>query len=284
MSSNNKITRIGKVKIVNDLEVYKKKEKDINYLYQHLSGKDFYSYPELIDEDESFYIFKYIKEKRKPRINDALSTLALLHSKTSEEKVVNRESFKNIYDKLKENITHIKYYYESFISSIESKEYFSPSEYLFIRNVSKLLFMIKYCEDETEKWYKKVKDNTSTRVCMLHNNLRLSHVLIEDEPMFISFDNYKIDSPVIDLYKFYKNEDYNIEILDKFNVYNDIFAFNEEEMSLFKILVTLPCKIKLNESELNNTNKIKLFVERIYKTEEFIKKNSIKEEENTSEK
>ena len=278
MSSNKKIRYIGKIKIVNDEYVLKKKKKDINYLYQRLESNDFYNFPELIDEDDIFYKYKFIEEIRKVNIEDTLELLGILHSKTSEEKLINKERYEEVYLKLNENLLYLKKYYEDFISKIELKDYFSPSEYLFIRNVSKLLGTLKFCEDEINKWKKLTENKNYERVSIIHNNPSLKHSLIGKEKVLINFDDYKIDSPVIDLYKFYKNEGFNFEVLNKLDVYEKHYKFSEEEYALFRILITLPRKITLNKTEFENVKNVQNFVENLYKTEEFVTKKVVKEE------
>lgn len=278
MSSNKKIRYIGKIKIVNDEYVLKKKKKDINYLYQRLESNDFYNFPELIDEDDIFYKYKFIEEIRKVNIEDTLELLGILHSKTSEEKLINKERYEEVYLKLNENLLYLKKYYEDFISKIELKDYFSPSEYLFIRNVSKLLGTLKFCEGEINKWKKLTENKNYERVSIIHNNPSLKHSLIGKEKVLINFDDYKIDSPVIDLYKFYKNEGFNFEVLNKLDVYEKRYKFSEEEYVLFRILITLPRKITLNKTEFENVKNVQNFVENLYKTEEFVTKKVVKEE------
>lgn len=278
MSLNKKIRYIGKIKIVNDEYVLKKKKKDINYLYQRLESNDFYNFPELIDEDDIFYKYKFIEEIRKVNIEDTLELLGILHSKTSEEKLINKERYEEVYLKLNENLLYLKKYYEDFISKIELKDYFSPSEYLFIRNVSKLLGTLKFCEDEINKWKKLTENKNYERVSVIHNNPSLKHSLIGKEKVLINFDDYKIDSPVIDLYKFYKNEGFNFEVLNKFDVYEKHYKLSEEEYVLFRILITLPRKITFNKTEFENVKNVQNFVENLYKTEEFVTKKVVKEE------
>lgn len=278
MSLNKKIRYIGKIKVIDDEYVLKKKKKDINYLYQRLESNDFYNFPELIDEDDNFYKYKFIEEIRKVNIEDTLELLGTLHSKTSEKKLINKERYDEVYLKLNENLLYLKKYYEDFVSKIEVKDYCSPSEYLFIRNVSKLLGTLKFCETEISKWKKLIENKNYERVSVIHNNPSLKHSLVGKEKVLLNFDDYKIDSPVIDLYKFYKNEGFNIGILNKLSVYERYYKFDEEEHSLFKILVTLPRKIILNKTEFENVKNVQNFVENLYKIEEFVTKKDIKEE------
>jgi len=278
MSLNKKIRYIGKIKVINDEFVLKDKKKDINYLYQKLESNDFYNYPELIDEDDNFYKYRYIEEIRKVNIEDTLELLGKLHNKTSEEKLINKERYEEVYLKLRENLLYLKKYYEDLITKIEEREYFSPSEYLFVRNVSKLLGSLKFCEDEIEKWKKLTENKSYEKVSVIHNNPSLKHSIIGKEKVLINFDDYKIDSPVIDLYKFYKNEGYNVNILDKLYVYENKNKLSEEEKVLFKILVTLPRKITFKNSEFENVKDVVNFIENLYKIEEFVTKKDIKEE------
>ena len=48
------------------------------------------------------------------------------------------------------------------------------------------------------------------RVCVVHNNLKDEHLLKNDKNYLISWDKYLIDTPVLDLYRFFQNENRSI--------------------------------------------------------------------------
>ena len=70
---------------------------------------------------------------------------------------------------------------------------------------------IAFCEIKLDDWYEKVKDKRDTRVSVVHNNLSLDHYLKGREEALISWDSSIIDSPILDIYNFYKKEALDIE-------------------------------------------------------------------------
>ena len=66
---SSRISFKGKVKIINEDYVLKEKNRDIKYLYDYLSSRDFYGYPDLIDESVDSYKFKYIKNNNYSKQN-----------------------------------------------------------------------------------------------------------------------------------------------------------------------------------------------------------------------
>ena len=72
-------------------------------------------------------------------------------------------------------------------------------------NLSLIKSNISFLKRELEKWYKLVSTEDKIRVVYNHNNLNIEHFI---NNKFISWDNYKVDSPVVDLINLYHN-DYN---------------------------------------------------------------------------
>ena len=83
----------------------------------------------------------------------------------------------------------------------------SPSEYEFTRNYSKIYASLLFCEEELNNWYNLVKENNNERISLIHNNLELNHYIRgEDKDYLISWDKAKIDSPVFEFYRLYRNQ------------------------------------------------------------------------------
>lgn len=274
----NKISYKGKVKIVDDEYLTKEKQKDINYLYQFLEGNDYYNFPALLDEDEKNYKYKFIKTIDQTDIKTVLENMATLHSKTVNTKYVGKNKYEEIKTVLEQNTNHIKTYYENIINTIEEEKYMSPSSYLLARNINKIMYFIKTCEESLVKWFDLVKNTNEQRVVLVHNNLRKEHVIKSEEDYIISFDNYIIDTPILDIYKFYQNENYDIDILNKLNYYEEKFPLEESEKLLLNIIVFLPKKISLNKSNYENTKEVLSFIEKFYLMEKYLTKTKEKKE------
>ena len=133
----------------------------------------------------------------------------------------------------------------------------SPSHYLFARNYSLIDSSLKYASNNLKKWFKMVENKDKERVCIIHNNLSLKHFIKGDKNYLISFDNYLVDTPVLDLYKFYKKEGYKLDFKLLLDEYNNNFTLLEEEKMLLNILISIPPKIKLIDDEYYNCIELK---------------------------
>ena len=235
MKKINKITIKGNVKIIETEDkkvVIKKKSKDMNSLFDYLNRRNFLCYPNIEKETRNDVEYEYYNEKKYFNQNDDedfIRTIADLHYKTTYYKDVSRLKYKDIYNTLIDNIDYLKDYYEKYISEADIETYMSPSNYLFVRNYSIVNSSLFYIEKELNAWYNLVKDKTKERVSVVHNNLRKDNFLRSDKDLLIGWENYMVDTPILDIYKLYKNEYKNIDFKSMFKVYNDTFKLTKEE-------------------------------------------------------
>lgn len=277
MNKVNKITIKGKVKILdtNDKKiVIKNKNKDMSSLFNYLSERGLENFP-LIEKEESNLInYKYYDEVSSFNTNydeDFIKLIADTHYKTTYYKDVSRKKYKNIYNTLIGNIDYLKDYYDTLIKKIDVEEYTSPCGYLLLRNYSIINYSLFYVEKELNSWYNLVKDKTKERVTIVHNNLKRSNLLKSDKFLLTGWENYMVDTPILDIYKLYKNEYKEMDFISLFKVYNDTFKLTKEEEKLFFIMISIPKVIKLDNSEIDNINEVKSVLDYIYRTNKFIK-------------
>ena len=277
MKKINKITIKGNVKIIETEDrkiVIKKKSKDMNSLFDYLNRRNFLCYPNIEKETRNDVEYEYYNEKKYFNQNDDedfIRTIADLHYKTTYYKDVSRLKYKDIYNTLIDNIDYLKDYYEKYISEADIETYMSPSNYLFVRNYSIVNSSLFYIEKELNAWYNLVKDKTKERVSVVHNNLRKDNFLRSDKDLLTGWENYMVDTPVLDIYKLYKNEYKNIDFKSMFKVYNDTFKLTKEELKLFFIMISMPKKLEKTDNEFNNVRNTKLFIDYMYRTNDFIK-------------
>ena len=277
MKKINKITIKGNVKIIETEDrkiVIKKKSKDMNSLFDYLNRRNFLCYPNIEKETRNDVEYEYYNEKKYFNQNDDedfIRTIADLHYKTTYYKDVSRLKYKDIYNTLIDNIDYLKDYYEKYISEDYIETYMSPSNYLFVRNYSIVNSSLFYIEKELNAWYNLVKDKTKERVSVVHNNLRKDNFLRSDKDLLTGWENYMVDTPVLDIYKLYKNEYKNIDFKSMFKVYNDTFKLTKEELKLFFIMISMPKKLEKTDNEFNNVRNTKLFIDYMYRTNDFIK-------------
>ena len=262
--------------IVKEKEILKKYNKNIFEIYEIFEMTNYTNYPKIIEYDERNIKYEKIEEIKfheKTKGEELIKTVALLHEKTLEYKEVGLNKYNKINKMIKNNINYLKKYYTEMIEEIENQIYMSPSNYLIARNYSMIINSLEYAQTTLKKWYKIVENKTSERVCVIHNNLKQSHFIKSNENYLISFDGARVDSPILDLYKLYKNESLNLNFNLLFEIYNNNFQLLEEEKLLFFTLISIPTKIIKTNNEYADTYNINNIFKYIYKTTIFINKN-----------
>ena len=155
----------------------------------------------------------------------------------------------------------------------------SPSNYLFIRNISKLYASLDYAKYQINNWYNIIEEKKRVRVVNIHNNLSLEHYLLDDRPYLISWDKSKRDIPIYDLITIYKKYYKELDFCDLFRIYESNYPLLEEEKSLLFCLLTIPDKLDFNDTEFNLCKTIKKFYEYMYATDRLISDYIPKEKE-----
>ena len=260
--------------------IIKPKNKDINELYTYLTNRGFMNYPKIIDSSrDEVNVFEYVEDIKLPKeqkCDDLIEIIASLHNKTSYFKEVSEDKFKSIYEDIKSNISYLSNYYNTLYEIGFNEVYASPSNYIFMRNYFKINAALEYANSELDNWYSLVTNETKIRVCLIHNNLELNHLL---NNKLISWDNYMIDTPVIDIVKLYKNEWKNINFSEILERYIYKFSLLDYEKKLLFILISMPPQIKKSNNEFEKCKVISEVMDYVFKTEELIRPYNTKQEE-----
>ena len=260
--------------------IIKPKNKDINELYTYLTNRGFMNYPKIIDSSrDEVNVFEYVEDIKLPKeqkCDDLIEIIASLHNKTSYFKEVSEDKFKSIYEDIKSNISYLSNYYNTLYEIGFNEVYASPSNYIFMRNYFKMNAALEYANSELDNWYSLVTNETKIRVCLIHNNLELNHLL---NNKLISWDNYMIDTPVIDIVKLYKNEWKNINFSEILERYIYKFPLLDYEKKLLFILISMPPQIKKSNNEFEKCKVISEVMDYVFKTEELIRPYNTKQEE-----
>lgn len=271
-------TFLGRVTVLETTSgnfVVKPKENDISNVYRYLQSRNFYDYPKLVDSSrEDVNVFDYVQDTSMPaeqKAQDLIDVLARLHQKTTYFKTVSLDTYQEIYESIDSNILYFRQYYDSMFDFIFSSVYMAPSEYLFMRNCSKILSSLDFAKRELDEWFELVKTEDKQRVCFIHNNICLEHYLKSDQDYFISWEKSKIDSPILDLVHFYQTDYFNVEFSSLFQKYQEKFPLHEAEKKLFFILISLPRKVTLSDSEFQNCKMVRECLDYLYKTEALIR-------------
>ena len=260
--------------------IIKPKNKDINELYTYLTNRGFMNYPKIIDSSrDEVNVFEYVEDIKLPKeqkCDDLIEIIASLHNKTSYFKEVSEDRFKSIYEDVLSNINYLSNYYNTLYEIGFNEVYASPSTYIFMRNYYKLNSALEYAKSELENWYSLVTSETKIRVCLIHNNLELNHLLNDK---LISWDNYMIDTPVIDIVKLYKKEWKNINFSEILERYMYKFPLLEYEKKLLFILISMPPEIKKSDNEFEKCKVVSEVMDYVFKTEELIRPYNAEHEE-----
>lgn len=265
--------KLGKT-IVVDTNIGKKviKQKSNNDIYTYLESRNFTYFPNVI-EDDKYEILDYEEEIETPndqKMLDMVRLIALLHNKTTYYKEVVEDDYKKIYEDINNNIDYLNSYYTDIITIIESKEYMSPSEYLLARGISKIFNSLNYSKYEIDNWYNEIKEKRKQRYVVLHNNLDISHFIRNKGAYLISWEKSKIDIPIFDFYKLYKNNCLDYDFSSLLKEYEKDYPLLNEERKLLFILISLPDKIEFDSTEYEMCKKISKLLDYLYKTDNLI--------------
>ena len=254
--------------------IKKRSDKNIRELYKYLSSRSFDKYPKLIEDNrDEVNVYEYIEDNsidNEQKLIDLMLLLSELHNKTGYYKEITNDKIKEIYENLLGRVEYMEEYFNSIIYKIEEDVFVSPSGSLIINNSTKIFDLLTFLKREVEEWYKLVVDKNKMRVSIVHNNLELDHFIKNKEEYIISWDNYIIDTPIIDIVKLYKKTYIDLSFSEPLKKYMEKFKLSEDEKKLLVIMLVLPDEILLSDDELNNVKVVRYYLDYIYKTEKLV--------------
>ena len=197
--------------------------------------------------------------------------LSLLHNKTTSYKDIDIDEYKKIYEDINTKLVELEEFYINLNNEIDKEIYMSPSNYLLVRNITKIYSAIYYCKTQLEEFYNIVKNNSKIRIVLNHNNIELSHLLRNENSYLISWDNAKFDIPVYDLIKFYKKNYNDVDFTNLFKLYESKYPLHNEERKLLFISLSIPDKLDLTkDNEFIKTKKVNDLLLYLQKTDDLI--------------
>lgn len=252
----------------------KPKNKDLPSIFNYLKSRNFDYFPNIYgDSRDDAYVYEYVEDEdviNPQKSEDLINLVGLLHSKTSFNKEVSEETYKAIYEDIKNNILYLKDYYLKYYELFIKEIYMSPSKYQFVRNYSKIISALNFSENELDNWYSLVSSKKNERISLIHNNLSLDHYIRSDKDYLISWDKAKFDTPVLDLVKLYQNNFWELEFSTIFQKYLGVASLSEHEQKLFFVLISLVPEIKFTDNEFECCKEMRKQLDYIYKTEAFL--------------
>lgn len=272
-------TILGKAVVLNttsgDFVVKERHEKDIKELYAYLNSRSFNCFPKLIDDNRSdVNVYEYVEGVSMPKEQKALDLIdvvANLHNKTTFYKTVTVDNFKAIYDNIKSNIVYLEQDYNRLYEEIKKEIYMSPSHYSLIRSIYKVFAALDFASHELDEWYSLVKEQTKKRVSLLHNKLSLDHFIKGEEDYLISWEDYRNDTPIMDLVTLYQTEYFTIHFDVILSRYLEKVNLSEDEKKLFFILISIPKKLEFTTDEFKDCKMVREALDYIFITEELVR-------------
>ncbi len=278
----NKIEIIGNLKIItkDNQSICIKKNCDCKLIekYKYLKAKDFQNIIETKIEN-GYEIRNYIEEvniSKEDKLNELMYIVAMLHVKTTHYKNISIEKIKDFYEKSTSEIISIKKYYEKIFDDNVSYLYLKPSIFLLMKNISLILISLDYSKIYLDNWYKLVKDKRRKRVVLNHNNLKLSNFIAGDRKYLINWDNSLIDYPIYDIISLFKNNFYDLDMKDMYDIYNSKYKLLDEEKYLLYSNLLMINKLNLSKDEFLNTKLTKDKINYLIKINEFLKDSNAK--------
>ncbi len=275
-----KYTYLKDIKIIDSdgdkVLIKRKKRYDIDKIYKYLDDHNINNYLKPFKITDKELYFNYLNKKGLD--NDEVAkhlmySLSDLQNKTTIYKEIDKDKLKEEYDIFKGRITYLEEYYFTMQDIIENKVYMSPSEYLFIRNVSIIYKAINYSKNIVDDWYKIMKDKRRERYVYAHGKCELSHFIIADNDYFISLEKAHLERPPFDFINFFKKNFNNTDMISNFRLYQHRYLYKEEEYLYLLINITIPEKIDIYPSSLTKCLELTNFFDRLKLTSEFILKN-----------
>lgn len=267
------------VKIIetkNNKYVLKRNKNNVLDIFNYLHLKNFNYFPNVYNKDRNdlYEIYEYIDSSdmsNYEKSEEIIYLLSLLHNKTTSYKDIDIDDYKKIYEDINNKLNELEEYYVNLNDEIDKEIYMSPSNYLLVRNITKIYSAIYYCKTELEEFYNIVKDNPKKRVSLIHNNIDLSHLLRNENSYLISWDNAKFDIPVYDLIKFYKKNYNDVDFTNLFKLYESKYPLHNEERKLLFISLSIPDKLDLrSDDEFLKTKKVNDLLLYLQKTDDII--------------
>lgn len=255
-------------------------------LYEYLNNKNFDYLLEKQEMDE-YDLFPYIHEIEIPNEEKAIDLvyiLSLLHNKTTFYQKIVLDQVKAQYEDLVDQINYLDYYYHDLQDVIEQKVYMSPEEYLLIRNISSIYFLINYAREQLNSWYSYKIKQKKERVVLIHSRPSLDHLLIGKRKQLISWDQYRRDIPIYDFIYFYKHNYMDVEMTTLFDLYQSKFYYTIDEYLLFLVHIALPDKIEFKSNHYLNCKKVYYLIKYVEKTREFVSKENEKNKKEDEDK
>ena len=257
----------------NDKYAIKENETNLDKTYKYLNVRGFNYFPnyQIIDNYMIYNYIEDIEEDESQKLEDLIYLISLLHLKTTRYSKIDIDDYKIIYENLDNRINKVTNYYTNLNNEIDSTIYMSPSQYLLVRNISTIYSALNFSKEKLDEYYQLIKQSTSMRKVLIHNNYDLKHLRKNKSLYLINFSKSKIERPIYDLLNIYNNSYNKKDFKYLLNIYESKYPLNKDELYLLFIYISIPEIITFEKDEYKNTLKVKKILDKLYKSDELIR-------------
>ncbi len=284
MSVPIKYTLVDNNKIITypDKTIFIKKRSSYNIeeVYKYLDDHAVSNYLKPVEVTDKELIFPYFEKNS--LTDDEISkrlvlNLTIWQNKTTTYQKLNLDEVKNFYESTKKEINYLFSYYRDIILQLETKVYYLPTEYLFLRNSSILNRQLRVAADLLEEWYETVKNKERERLVYCHGKCELAHFLPIDDGYFISLEQAHLGRVSDDIENLFRKNFSSIDLVTTYNLYQRKYPYTLDEKLFLFVKLAIPPKIDIYPCNLETNKRLLYFYEQLIDFNKFILEEQEKE-------
>ena len=253
---------------------------NIEEVYKYLDDHAVNNYLKPVEVTDRELIFPYFEKTS--LTDDEISkrlvlNLTIWQNKTTTYQKLNLDEVKNFYESTKKEINYLFSYYRDIILQLETKVYYLPTEYLFLRNSSIINRQLKVAADLLEEWYETVKNKERERLVYCHGKCELAHFLPIDDGYFISLEQAHLGRVSDDIENLFRKNFSSIDLVTTYNLYQRKYPYTLDEKLFLFVKLAIPPKIDIYPCNLETNKRLLDFYEQLIDFNKFILEEQDKE-------
>lgn len=256
---------------------------NIEEVYKYLDDHAVNNYLKPVEVTDRELIFPYFEKTS--LTDDEISkrlvlNLTIWQNKTTTYQKLNLDEVKNFYESTKKEINYLFSYYRDIVLQLETKVYYLPTEYLFLRNSSIINRQLKVAADLLEEWYETVKNKERERLVYCHGKCELAHFLPIDDGYFISLEQAHLGRVSDDIENLFRKNFSSIDLVTTYNLYQRKYPYTLDEKLFLFVKLAIPPKIDIYPCNLETNKRLLDFYEQLIDFNKFILEEQEKEKKN----
>ena len=253
---------------------------NIEEVYKYLADHAVNNYLKPVEVTDRELIFPYFEKTS--LTDDEISkrlvlNLTIWQNKTTTYQKLNLDEVKNFYESTKKEINYLFSYYRDIVLQLETKVYYLPTEYLFLRNSSIINRQLKVAADLLEEWYETVKNKERERLVYCHGKCELAHFLPIDDGYFISLEQAHLGIVSDDIENLFRKNFSSIDLVTTYNLYQRKYPYTLDEKLFLFVKLAIPPKIDIYPCNLETNRSLLEFYEQLIDFNKFILEEQEKE-------